>query len=76
MNEHEAKSDVNESGSRIVVGRKIRSKENPDVILSIVSDDCHGDKFECSNGSVLSLRQIKKHYDIYIEENKGTIVIN
>ena len=62
--------------TKITVGCKIRSKTNPDVILSIVSDDCHGDKFECSNGSVLSLKQIKKHYDIYIEENKGTIVIN
>ena len=74
--EHEAKSDVNESGSRIGVGCKIRSKENPDIILSIISDDCHGDEFECSNGSVLSLKQIKKHYDLYIEENKGTIGIN
>lgn len=76
MNEHEAKSDVNESGLRIGIGCKIRSKTNPDVILSIVSDDCHEDKFECSNGSVLSLKQIKKHYDLYIEENKRTIVIN
>jgi hypothetical protein len=74
--EHEAKADVNESGSRIEVGCKIRSKENPDIILSIISDDCHGDEFECSNGIVLSLKQIKKHYDLYIEENKGTIVIN
>ena len=76
VNEHEAKSDVNESGSRIGVGCKIRSKTNPDVILRIISDDCHGDEFECSNGSVLSLKQIKKHYDLYIEENNGTIVIN
>jgi len=50
--------------SRIAIGTRIRSKTNPDVILSIVSDDCHGDKFECSNGSVLSSRQIEKHYDI------------
>ncbi len=65
-----------DKATQITVGCKIRSKTNPDEILSIVSDDCHGDEFECSNGSVLSLRQIKKYYDIYIEENKGTIVIN
>lgn len=53
---------------KITTGTKIRSKANPDVILSIISDDCHGDEFECSNGSVLSLRQIEKYYDIYIEE--------
>ena len=76
MCEHETKLEFNESGQRIGIGCKIRSKTNPDVILSIVSDDCHEDKFECSNGSVLSLEQIKKHYDLYIEENKGTIVIN
>lgn len=76
MNEDEAKLEFNESGSRIGVGCKIRSKTNPDVILRIVSDDCHGDEFECSNGSVLSLKQINKYYDLYIEENKGTIVIN
>lgn len=76
MYEHEAKLEFNGNDSRIGVGCKIRSKENPDEILRIVSDDCHGDKFECSNGSVLSLRQINKHYDLYIEENKGTIVIN
>ncbi len=76
MNEHEAKLEFNESGSRIKVGCKIRSKANPDVILRIVSDDCHGDEFECSNGSVLSLKQINKYYDLYIEENNGTIVIN
>ena len=67
---------VIDNTTQIRVGCKIRSKENPDVILRIVSDDCHGDKFECSNGSVLSLKQINKHYDLYIEENKGTIVIN
>ena len=49
---------------QITVGTKIRSKTNPDVILSIISDDCHGDEFECSNGSVLSLKQIEKYYDI------------
>lgn len=53
---------------KISIGTKIRSKTNPDVILSIISDDCHGDEFECSNGSVLSLKQIEKYYDIYIEE--------
>lgn len=56
------------SNPQIHIGTKIRSKTNPDVILSIVSDDCHGDEFECSNGSVLSLKQIEKYYDIYIEE--------
>lgn len=76
MYEHETKLEFNESDPRIGIGCKIRSKTNPDVILRIVSDDCHGDKFECSNGSVLSLKQIKKHYDLYIEENKGTIIIN
>lgn len=48
---------------QITVGTKIRSKTNPDVVLSIISDDCHDDKFECSNGSVLSLEQIEKYYD-------------
>lgn len=49
---------------RIAIGTIIRLKTNPDVILRIVSDDCHEDEFECSNGSVLSLEQIEKHYDI------------
>ena len=53
---------------QITIGTKIRSKTNPDVILSIISDDCHEDEFECSNGSVLSLKQIEKYYDVYIEE--------
>lgn len=48
---------------KISIGTKIRSKTNPDVILSIISDDCHDDEFECSNGSVLSLKQIEKYYD-------------
>ena len=64
MYEHESKSDVNESGSRIKVGCKIRSKTNPNEILTIISDDCHGDEFECANGDVLSLKQIEKYYDI------------
>lgn len=55
------------SNPQITIGTKIRSKTNPDVILSIISDDCHGDKFECSNGSVLTLEQIKKHYDLYVD---------
>lgn len=67
---------VADNTTQITVGCKIRSKTNTDEILRIVSDDCHGDKFECSNGSVLSLRQINKYYDLYIEENKGTIIIN
>ena len=49
---------------QITIGSKIRSKTNPDVILSIISDDCHEDEFECSNGSVLSLKQIEKYYDL------------
>lgn len=33
---------------QITIGRgtKIRSKTNPDVILGIIFDDCHEDKFE------------------------------
>lgn len=74
---YENKSDsMTDNTTQITVGCKIRSKTNPDVILSIISDDCHGDEFGCSNSSVLSLRQINKHYDLYIEENKGTIIIN
>ena len=53
-----------QSSPQITIGTKIRSKTNPDVILSIISDDCHEDEFECSNGSVLSLKQIEKYYDI------------
>lgn len=49
---------------KIAIGTKIRLKTNPNVILNIISDDCHGDEFECSNGSVLSLKQIEKYYDI------------
>ena len=52
------------NNTKITIGTKIRSKANPDVILRIISNDCHGDKFECSNGSVLSLKQIEKYYDI------------
>lgn len=53
---------------QITIGRgtKIRLKTNPNVILSIISDDCHEDEFECSNGSVLSLKQIEKYYDLII----------
>lgn len=54
------------SNLQITIGTKIRLKTNPDVILSIISNDCHGDEFECSNGSVLSLKQIEKYYDIII----------
>ena len=55
----------NENNSpKITAGIKIRSKTNPDVILSIISNDCHEDEFECSNGSVLSLKQIKKYYEV------------
>lgn len=52
---------------KITVGTKIRLKTNPNVILNIISNDCHDDEFECSNGSVLSLKQIEKYYDIYVE---------
>ena len=52
---------------KITVGTKIRSKTNPDIILTIISDDCHEDEFECSNGSVLSLKQIEKYYDLIIK---------
>ena len=51
---------------KITIGTKIRSKTNPDVILRIISDDCHEDEFECSNGSVLSLKQIEKYYELII----------
>lgn len=52
------------NNQRITIGTKIRSKTKPYEIMSIISDDCHGDKFECSNGSVLSLKQIEKYYDV------------
>ena len=51
---------------KVSIGTKIRSKANPNVILSIIFNDCHDDEFECSNGSVLSLKQIEKYYDIII----------
>ena len=54
------------NNSQITVGTKIRLKTNKDIILSIISNDCHDDEFECSNGSVLSLKQIEKYYDIII----------
>lgn len=58
--------DHTSNNPKITIGTKIRSKTNPNVILSIISNDCHGDEFECSNGSVLSLKQIEKYYDIII----------
>lgn len=54
------------NNTKIAIGTKIRSKVNPDIILSIISNDCHEDGFECSNGTVLSLKQIEKYYDIII----------
>ena len=54
------------SNLQITIGTKIRLKTNPNVILSIISDDCHEDEFECSNGSVLSLKQIEKYYEVII----------
>ena len=53
-----------EDKEQLTIGTKIRSKANPDEILIIISNDCHEDKFECSNGSVLSLKQIEKNFDI------------
>lgn len=52
------------SNTKITIGTKIRLKTNPNIVLSIISNDCHEDKFECSNGSVLSLKQLEKSYDI------------
>lgn len=54
------------NNSKIAIGTKIRLKSKPDVILNIISNDCHEDKFELSNGSVLSLEQIEKFYDVII----------
>lgn len=39
------------NNSQITIGAKIRLKANPDVILSIISNDCHENEFECSNGA-------------------------
>ena len=58
--------EIDNNSPKITIGTKIRSKTNPNVILSIISDDCHEDEFECSNGSVLSLKQIEKDYDLII----------
>lgn len=55
--------EIEQDKHDITIGTKIRSKANPDVILTIISDDCHEDEFECSNGSVLSLKQIEKYYE-------------
>lgn len=55
---------VIDNTTKITVGCKIRSKTNPNEILSIISDDCHGDEFECANGDVLSLKQIEKYYEL------------
>lgn len=57
---------------KITIGTKIRSKANPDEILCIISNDCHGDKFECADGNVLSLKQIEKYYDIISYEEIPT----
>ena len=57
-------SENENNNPKITIGTKIRSKLNPVAILSIISNDCHEDEFECSNGSVLSLKQIEKYYDI------------
>ena len=54
------------NNSQITIGTKIRLKANPNIILRIISNDCHGDEFECTNGCVLSLKQIEKYYDIMI----------
>lgn len=62
--EEETIGNYTSNNPQITIGTKIRSKINPDVILTIISNDCHGDEFECSNGSVLSLKQIENYYDI------------
>ena len=64
MKEVDLELENENNNLKITIGTKIRLKMNPNVILSIISDDCHEDKFECSNGSVLSLKQIEKYYDI------------
>ena len=64
MNENIYLTNILNDNTKITIGTKIRLKTNPDVILNIISDDCHYDEFECSNGSVLSLKQIEKYYDI------------
>jgi hypothetical protein len=64
LEEKDIDLELENDNPKITAGTKIRSKENPDIILRIISDDCHGDEFECSNGSVLSLKQIEKYYDI------------
>ena len=61
--QNESDSEIDNT-TKITVGCKIRSKTNPNEILSIISDDCHGDEFECANGSVLSLKQIEKYYEL------------
>lgn len=60
----EVDAELENENNKIAVGTKIRLKTNPNVILNIISNDCHDDEFECSNGSVLSLKQIEKYYDI------------
>lgn len=71
VKEIDLKLENENNNPKITTGTKIRLKTNPNVILSIISTDCHEDEFECSNGSVLSLKQIEKYYDIYIDENNG-----
>ena len=61
--QNESDSEIDNS-TKITVGCKIRSKTYPNEILNIISDDCHGDEFECSDGSVLSLKQIEKYYEL------------
>ena len=64
MTENIDLTKILKDNTKITIGTKIRLKTNPDVILNIISDDCHYDEFECSNGSVLSLKQIEKYYDV------------
>lgn len=64
MKEVDLELEIDNNNPKITAGTKIRSKTNPDIVLSIISDDCHEDEFECSNGSVLSLKQIEKYYDL------------
>ena len=52
VKEVDLEKEITNNDHKITIGTKIRSKANPDLILSIISNDCHEDEFECSNGSV------------------------
>ena len=44
VEEVDLESENENNNPKITIGTKIRSKTNPDVILSIISNDCHGDE--------------------------------